>query len=129
MSDKAIIAALVHPTPRPYNGRSCAPWLYVGCGPGGSGVDWNSWYVTGPDDRRGYVKGPFPREQVLRLVRSGEIEPEVVAPDGSVQAYALAANSTTCAACGGPRAKGSAAFCRSCYEKAENRYERQALRA
>lgn len=52
-------------------------------------ADFNRWFMTGPPEREGYVRGPFPPEQIERLVRSGAIAPDFVDEQG-VQSYVLA---------------------------------------
>lgn len=90
-TDKEILAALVHPSTRTYGRKSnvTEPWLYVAAGPNGRGANWNHWYVTGPDDREGYIRGPFAHDQVLRLAAAKAIVP-VDDMDGKPFAYTLA---------------------------------------
>jgi hypothetical protein len=89
-------------------------WLYVAGRGRAPGAQWDEWFLTGPQERPGYVQGPFPLEQVQRLIESGRLKPEVVAENGDI--YAWTANrDAICRSCGGKRAPGSAAQCRACY--------------
>jgi hypothetical protein len=90
VSDAQIVRALSVPREEVVKGKRVKmwPWLYASSD-GGRGADLRCWYVTGPPDRDGYVKGPFPADQVRRIARSGRIEPEVI-EHGEVLAYKLA---------------------------------------
>lgn len=53
------------------------------------GADLGSWWVTGPIDRPGYIRGPFPKSRIDRLVNAGAIVPDVVNKFGEAEAYVL----------------------------------------
>lgn len=88
--DEQIIAALATPRTEFVKRKPTKmwPWLYASSD-GGRGADFRRWYVTGPRDRVGYIRGPFPPEQVRRIAASGKIKP-VVVEDGLALAYKIA---------------------------------------
>ena len=51
-------------------------------------ADFDNWYVTGPPDRSNYVKGPFSRDTVARVVATGRLRADCFIDDKPV-AYIL----------------------------------------
>lgn len=63
--DEAIVASLA---------ADSFAMLYAAARPQNSKLgDTSRWFVSGPQSRPGYVKGPFSREQVRRIVKTGEV--------------------------------------------------------
>jgi hypothetical protein len=77
ISDAQLIAALRHCGPfRGRGGKEIEPWLYAVADPWDPRkADLTRWFVTGPAERQGYIKGPFPREQVDRVAAAAPISP------------------------------------------------------
>jgi hypothetical protein len=89
VSDEAILRALVGGT----SGRNgtIPHQLYAAALASDTRLaDTERWYLTGPRDRPGFVRGPFPLSQVDRLAKSGRQKADVTGQDGTVQAWILA---------------------------------------
>lgn len=90
--DEAILRALEGGEWRKVRGvrRFFPPNLYVSAHRDNSReADWSRWYVTGPDTRPNYVRGPFPLEQVQRLVESGRLRVAHADASGNVHVWEL----------------------------------------
>lgn len=53
--------------------------------------DWGRWYITYSGSRP-CAQGPFPLEQVQRIIESGALEPDFVDSDGNIQMWILRGN-------------------------------------
>lgn len=91
-SEQVLLAALRHPSERIYgrNQKPCKPWLYAAADQYDTRkADRSRWYVTGPEDRKGYIKGPFSEDQVARVAATGKLRSVCRDDDGRSIAYEL----------------------------------------